>query len=47
MRHEISQAEITAIRKAQAADAAKRKVEREQRELDEHQSRMEIRYKTQ
>jgi len=50
MRHEISSREAQEIRKAWAKNSAKADVERkarEQRELDEHQSLMELRYKTQ
>lgn len=54
MRHEISPAERSAIHRARAAAAERGRQEREQAdrkreqaELDEHQGRMELRFKTQ
>jgi hypothetical protein len=47
MRHEITQAEATAIRKAQAEQAAKVKAEREKAELEAWLGSQELRHKTQ
>ena len=47
MRHEITPSEAAAIRKAQAAQAAKNRAEQEREDLERWMSAQELRHKTQ